>query len=80
MPRVARAAAFASFLAPLGMVARAHPGNLVGSGCHSITESGRYYGHRDAKPNRDARALIKKSRENVRRGKSSPNYSTSFGS
>jgi len=56
--------------------ARAHSGGLDGNGCHYDTTSGRYHCHQEVKPNPDAKAPAKKSRENVCHDKSSPNYST----
>jgi hypothetical protein len=74
MPRVACFVVFALFLAPLGMVAVAHPGKLNDNSHHHDTSTGRYPCHRDPGPNRDATAVAKKSREHVCHGKS-PNYS-----
>ena len=54
----------------------AHNGKLDGNGCHYETATGLYHCHRTVKPNKDVKAQVKKSRENVCHDKSSSNYST----
>jgi hypothetical protein len=56
--------------------ARAHSGKLDGNGCHYEGASGEYHCHKDVKPNRNVKAAVKKSRENVCHDASSPNYGT----
>jgi hypothetical protein len=56
--------------------ARANGGRHDGNGCHYETATGHYHGHRTVRPNRDANAPVKNSRENICPGQSSSNYST----
>jgi hypothetical protein len=66
-----------ALLSALSMsTAHAHNGKLDGNGCHYETATGRYHCHRTVKPNKDVKAPVKKSRENVCHGESSSNYST----
>ena len=56
--------------------AQAHNGKLDANGCHYETATGQYHCHRMVKPNKDVKATVKKSRENVCHDKTSSNYST----
>lgn len=62
--------------APFVGTAQAHNGKLDGNGCHYETATGRYHCHRAVKPNKDVKAPVKKSRENVCHDAASSNYST----
>ena len=58
----------------------AHSGALDGNGCHYEKSTGRHRCHahtRDLKPNPDAHAPVKKSREDICHDNSSSNYTSS---
>ncbi|MEO8063227.1 MAG: hypothetical protein ABI821_10825 [Pseudomonadota bacterium] len=57
--------------------ASASAGALDGNGCHYDRSKGnQYHCHKEAPPNLDRNATVKKSRENICHDKSSPNYRT----
>ena|SRR5690242_15786174 len=74
-----RIPAIAVFMLPWALAAGpalAHNGKLDANGCHYESATGEYHCHKEVKPNRNVKAAVKKSRENVCHDKSSSNYST----
>ena len=76
MRRILFLTALALPLALATGAAHAHPGKLDANGCHYESASGEYHCHKEVKPNRNVKAAVKKSRENVCHDRSSPNYTT----